>query len=147
MYIFPIVRIVLQTRIFSVAYSNCDTWDSGGIPLLPLSSCSLVPRTFFFFFHFLLIGPDIFLFILTVLGMRLSASVGRSVFSFCLSYLFLLPFFFSRLKENRCLFAIGQNVLPVCFHLQSTTICKLDSKLLVIPLMTCRIRKVQSEIR
>ena len=77
-----------------------------------------------------------------------SASVGRSVFLLLFEITcFLLPIFFPHLKENSSLFAVGQNVLHVCFHLQSTAICKLDSKLLVIPLMTCRMRKVESEIR
>lgn len=94
---FPIVRIVLQIG-FSVfnLQQTVILGSSGGIPLLPLSSCSLVPRTFFFFFHFLLIGPDIFLFILTVLGMRLFSFCWKVSFSpFVWVTCFLLPFFFS----------------------------------------------------
>lgn len=115
MHVFPIVRIVLQIG-FSVfnLQQTVILGSSGGIPLLPLSSCSLVPRTFFFFFHFLLIGPDIFPFILTVLGMGFS-TVGRSVFLLLFELLVFFCLFFSRLKENRCLFAIGQNVSSSVF--------------------------------
>ena len=46
---FPIARIVLQIgfSVFSLQ-QTVILGSSGDIPLLPLSSCSLVPRTLFF---------------------------------------------------------------------------------------------------
>lgn len=113
--------------------------SSSGIPFLPLPSCYLLPRIPFLF-HFLLMGLDVFLFILTVLCMGLFNFCSKVSFS-PLGRNYLFSFAFLSLKGNSFLFAIGQSV-HVCFHLQSATICNLDSKLLVIPLLNCRMGKV-----
>lgn len=94
---FPIVRIVLQIgfSVFSLQ-QTVILGSSGGIPLLPLSSCSLVPRTFFFFFFpFLIDRPWYFPFYPNSSWYEaFQLLLEGQFFSFCLSYLFSFAFFF-----------------------------------------------------